>query len=339
MKKSLLFFFSLSGLLLNAQSLDLTNEAAIGDAQGYFLCDSNAVNYDAVVGDGIEWDYSAILGIPNQSRVVDIIDASASTFYSDFPGSVKAISIENALTTFYSSDANERISQGFVFQEPSFGDVIAKWTNDSEKTHAYPMGLGNTVSDVFDGTLDFTFNGIPQTPPCNGNVYAIVDGRGTLKLPGNDYTNVIRYKMIDTALTNVILVGDLQVIRTQYEYYDLANSYMPLFIHVSIKIQTPGASQPLTEQTLVLSKDSPTQFVNTIELSKNITVYPVPANDYLIIEGDINTETTYMIFNHSGRIIMEGDFVPGQQISLTSLSDGLYLLKIPGFEPISIVKK
>jgi len=339
MKRILLTISVLISGILTAQSLDLTNEAAVGDSQGYYLCDSNAVNFDLTVGDGVTWDYSTILGVPNQTRVVDVIDATTSTFYSDFPGAVKATSIENALTTFYSSDANERISQGFVFQEPSFGDVIAKWTNDAEKTHVYPMSLGTSVSDVFDGSLDFTFNGIPQTPACNGNVYAIVDGRGTIKLPGNDYTNVIRYKMIDTAFTNVILVGDLEVVRTQYEYYDLAASYMPLFIHVSIKIQTPGGANPLTEQNLVLCKDAPLQYLNTIDLTSKMKIYPIPTDDFLVIEGDLLDNTSYQIFDQTGRTVLNGNISNGLKIDLSSLNSGTYLLQIPDSKPVTILKK
>lgn len=329
MKKTLLLATTLISSLSFAQSLDQSNEPTIGEMTDFFLCDSNATNYDNVTGSSAVWDYADILGVSGVQKLASVIDPSTSTFASNFPSSEKAIAIESSVTTFYTSTTTERSSQGFVFSEPTFGDVKVIFNIDEEKTHTYPMGLGAYFTDDFDGELNFTFQTVPQTTSCNGSVYAWVDGTGTLELPGATYNDVVRYKMIDSAYATVVLLGDIEVIRTQYEYYDFAVSNLPIFIHANIKLQSVGATTPLTDQTLVLSKDEPINWLGLEnQESTSFAVYPNPTNGEFKIKG-IKGTASVQIFDQAGRSLKTiNDVDNSTSIDLSNLNAGTYFASI-----------
>lgn len=329
MKKGLLFATLLCSSISFGQSLTQANEPAIGATQVMYLCDSFATSYDAVTGAGVTWDYSTINAYAGQTRNVTMENATATTNAASFPSSVKALTVENTITTYFSSTATERVSQGFVFNEPSFGDVIATFTTDEAKVVEYPFANGNSLNDAFSGNLDFTFNGVPQTTAATGNAYAWIDGQGTLKLPNaTDYTDVIRYKLIDTSNTNILLFGDLEIVRTQYEYYDIANNSLPVFAHSHIVIQQPGGGAPLADQTVVLSSIAPMTFVGLEENSTiSFNAYPNPAEDQLTVTGSFETATAEII-DQSGRIVHTEIISNGATINLSALNTGMYMLKV-----------
>ena len=67
---------------------------------------------------------------------------------------------------------------------------------------------------------------------------------------------------------------------------------------------------------------------NGIEnLDNTLSVYPVPANDYLIISENILPEATCNIYNIEGKIIAS-EIVSGNQISLKNINNGIYFLSI-----------
>jgi hypothetical protein len=60
-----------------------------------------------------------------------------------------------------------------------------------------------------------------------------------------------------------------------------------------------------------------------------IRIYPIPAKDYLLIDG--LTEKVHLeICDLAGKIIMQGEVVNGEKIQLNDFTGGVYLLKIDG---------
>jgi len=261
MKRVILFGALLCSTAVFSQSLDLSNEPTIGQSQTMFLCDSFANTYDGTTGSGVTWDYSTLAKYDGITRSVTIENATLDANASFYPTSTKTIVVENTLTTFFNSDASGRVSQGFVFTEPSFGELIAAFDVDEETLVSYPFALGNSLSDIYEGDLTFDFNGVPMNPSATGSAYAWIDGQGTLLLPdGTSATNVIRYKLIDTTLTDIgPPFGLLEVVRTQYEYYDLATTNLPILTLSRIAIQQPGGGAPLTDNSMVLSLALPSE--------------------------------------------------------------------------------
>ncbi len=331
MKKQLLlaglFFTSLSF----GQSLDQTNEPAIGQNALMYLCDTLADPYAGTTGSSVTWDYSTILGLSGSTAVMEVLDATLTDSAANFPTSTKALSIQNSFISYFNSTTTERSSQGFVYNEPNFGTVMATFETDEEKLMDYPFSNGNFSTDNFSGSLEFTFNGVPQNPTCTGKVRAEIDGQGTLLLPqATTITNVIRYKIVDTVFTQVVFVipMDIEFVRTQYEYYDLATSDLPVFVHTNIKIQQPGATTPILEQKLVISAVQPTENVGIQDLTaEQHVLYPNPANDSFTIRG--NGIMNVSIVDAQGRTVKTVEQIAqGQSIAIQDLKAGIYMVKV-----------
>lgn len=330
MKKTLLLVSLISAGFGQAQSLTQANEPAIGENSTMFLCDSFATNYSGVTGNGVTWDYSQLFGYTGQTKIVEVVDATTTPDYASFPGSTKAYQIGNTIVTYFNSTASERISQGFKFYEASLGDVYATFENDPLTMVSYPFALGSSLTDAFDGTMDFTFQMTPINEALTGNVYAWIDGQGTLKFPmGIDVANVIRYRSIDTSITVLPIVGNVELIREQYEYYDLASQNLPIFLHSTITLQQAGAAVPTATVSMVLSRYTPEEWAG-IDESKNaqIGVYPNPVNDKLTIKHQLNSDASGTITDLSGKVILTFDLTSGNNIDVSALSAGHYLLQI-----------
>lgn len=332
MKKSLLLVSVISTSLSFAQgSLTQANEPAIGTSASLFMCDSNVTDFAGVTGNGVTWDYSTILGIPGEMRTIEIIDPSDSPYASDFPNANKAVVLEGFLTNFWTSAASDRRSSGFVFEEPSFGVVKGVFDDDDQLLATYPFALSDYENDLYAGTLYFEFSGIPQSPDATGKSYAKIDGEGTLKLNATTtLNNVIRYVLIDTlhASINLGLPLDIELIRTQYEYYT-AQGGLPVFLHSSAVIQQQGAANPLTSFVVVLSSVEPDGYLsiqdkNTVDFQ----VYPNPANNDVVIKGDFQSASV-AIFDQTGKIVLEnGSLSTGQALSIEHLKAGIYSLQV-----------
>jgi len=327
MKKQLLFVALLAGTTCSAQSLTQANEPAIGETASLFLCDSFTVNLEGVTGSAVTWDYSAITGYFNETRDITVLDATLTAATDSFPGATKAIEVENTLTTYYSSTATERTSQGFLFNEPSFGDVYVMFKNDPETIVTYPFTTGNTLNDDFDGYVDLFYN-VAIHESLTGSIDATVDGDGTLELPGTTITSVIRYKLVDTSYTTLPLLGNVELIRKQFEYYDVANSTLPVFIHTNLIIQPPGGS-PLIENTIVLSSVLPAAFIGLDENEfANVQVAPNPVGDELTVYGDFSSPTKGLLVDQSGRILIQVDLQNGSKLDTSGLDSGSYIFRI-----------
>jgi hypothetical protein len=329
MKRAILLGALLSSTLGFSQSLELTNEPAIGEMQSMFLCDSFANTLEFTTGAGVTWDYSTLPKYDGIGRDVEIVDAALHTHGASYPTSAKAIVVENTLSTFFNSSATGRISQGFVFTESSFGDIVAIFDIDEETLVDYPFSNGSSLSDTYDGDLEFTYNGVLQTPTANGNIYAQIDGQGTLLLPdGSSVSDVIRYKLHDSTFTNVVLVGDLEIIRTQYEYYDVANSNLPLLTLSRIVIQQPGGFA-IADNSMVLSSVEPTTTMGIGEYDAiRYEAYPNPTNGTITLKGDFEADATGTLYDQSGRLLKTLPVTNGTSIDLSAFNTGMYLLKV-----------
>ncbi|MES2800026.1 MAG: T9SS type A sorting domain-containing protein [Bacteroidota bacterium] len=330
MKRHLLILSSLILSSVSYSQFTQSNEPAIGNDVFMYQCDSNAVTYDATTGTGVTWDYSALLGLPGQDQTISVGDATMHANASEFPTSVKVVGASGNFVTFFNSTATERMSQGFAFNEATFGEVIAKFDVDEAKLFNYPMAVGDNFEDDFAGSLSFDFSGQPLNPTTTGTSYVTVDGSGTLMLgQSTTLANVMRYKSIDSIFFNVSLVGDMEVVRTSYDYYQLSSSNLPKFTIMNIKIQNLGATTPLVEQNVVLSAVEPNDFVGLNDLSAdNINVYPNPTAGEITISG-LTTSETVSVIDYTGRNLKTFNNVAnGQVLNLSDLNAGSYILKV-----------
>lgn len=342
MKKPILFTLLLASTMANAQMTTL-NEPAIGESTTMFLCDSLTVNLDGVTGAAATWDYSSLLIQTGETRNVGVVDPASTPFAASYPTSTKAFQVENELTTYFTSTASDRTSQGFQFNEPSIGDALATYTINEQTIVTYPFALGNTVVDTYEGGVDYTFNGFPVSESLLGNAYAWLDGEGTMLFPnGVSVPNVVRYKSVDTAATNIPVLGPAELRRTQYEYYDYASQNLPIFIHTTIGLATLGGGAPLVEFSMILSKyEGDYMAINEIN-GFTFKVFPNPATNEVKVQGSFSSEATGSIIDQSGRVLKTMNVQNGQTIDIADLAVGSYLFTIEdnGFVTTkTIVKK
>jgi hypothetical protein len=331
MKKHLLFTALLFSAAAQAQQLDASNEPTVGTTQTMYLLDTLTDAYPNVTGSGVTWDYSNIVGMNMETRTIEILDAVATPFASSFPTSTKVMSIQGSISNYYNTSTNERVSQGFVYEEPAFGTILATFETDNETSVQYPFANGDNFTDNFAGTIAFDFNGLPQNPPSTGVAHAAIDGQGTLLLPNStSLSNVIRYVMVDTVFTQVNFIGpmDIEFVRTQYEYYDVANNTLPVFIHTVVAISLAGGGMPLMSQTNVVSSVAPDYNLGINDAkSAEFSVYPNPSEGLIKLKGNFAADATVTIFDQTGRIVYTIETVSnGTTIDLTELNKGIYML-------------
>ena len=306
------------------------NEPTLGLSKNMFLCDSFTVNLEGTTGSNVTWDFTGLTGIPGQTRLVSVVAPSTTANSADFPSSSMALTVESSMNSFLTSTSTERVSQGFTFFEQSLGDVVAKFNTDPETVVTYPFAQGNVLTDVFAGELNFEFGGIPQTAALTGSVTATVDGTGTLNLPlGVSLTNVLRYRITDTSLTNVPILGDLEIIRNQFEYYDFTTSLLPILTLSKLTVQAPGATTPITELSLVLSANTPEEFLaieeNTID---NVSIFPNPSQNEITISGEFSLNAFVSILDASGKVIIAQPIDDNTRIDISNFNNGSYIVKI-----------
>ncbi|MBO6212036.1 T9SS type A sorting domain-containing protein [Algoriella sp.] len=88
---------------------------------------------------------------------------------------------------------------------------------------------------------------------------------------------------------------------------------------------------------------SPLLMLNSTEvktiINKRLNVYPNPVYDILTIDGDLNQDYSYQLYNLSGEIVSEGKFI-NNKINISSLKAGIYLIRINNSQELTkIIKK
>ncbi len=335
MKKQLLTVALMLGnyTMITAQFTQ-SNEPVVGATKTMYLLDSTTINYANVTGGTAVWDYSLAVDEPavtNSARAVSIVTPAAAGAGTNYAGATKAFQFEGFITQFFSSTATERVSQGFEFNESTLGLVKAKFSTNTEKMYAYPMALNESFTDAVAGSLEFTLTGLPQTPPCTGEVVVTYDGYGTLTLPdGSVVTNVSRIKTRDS-INAIIDLGFIQItvdmIRVQFEYFDLANQNMPIFMHSHVVVFQDGGTTPILDLTVVLSEKSS---VGINELGfENLSIFPNPVADILTVSGMTNDLSVITLTDQLGRVVATQNVTSmSTTFDVISLEAGVYAVSI-----------
>ena len=327
MKKKLLFASFIFTSIAHSQNLTQANEPIVGASATMYVCDSAYTNYNATTGTGVTWDFSALTGysaVP--AKILTVADATGSAYI----GATKVTSIPGFVSTYWASTPTDRTSYGFVFTDVTVGDVDVNFDIDAEKIMNYPFAVTNTFTDPYSGTLT---NGsiAPTGTPCSGSVVSIVDGQGTLLLPdGTSRSNVLRHKIVETTLATISVgpfTTDVTVIRTQFDYYDILNSSMPVFTQTTIEVQGTTINSSVT---LVLSSVQPTALVSLGENTKDdFVVYPNPTQGNVTINGTFAADATVTIVDQVGRVVSSLENVSnGTSIDLNQVASGMYSVVI-----------
>lgn len=96
-------------------------------------------------------------------------------------------------------------------------------------------------------------------------------------------------------------------------------------------------SNSTTEATVIpISIIQKITFSNTLNVASfgdnknNLTLYPNPASDFLKINGTENEVIAVKIYALTGQLVQEGKYLPDQEIAISALSKGIYLVQANG---------
>ncbi|MFA5573521.1 MAG: T9SS type A sorting domain-containing protein [Brumimicrobium sp.] len=319
----------------SAQFTDL-NEPQIGHNQMMYVVDSTVTNFASITGDGVEWDYSQITGYGDTAtRMISVMDAADTLNSGMFNHADFAIDIEGFFTSYFKKRADGRDGVGFVFNGDGLGVgyVSAQFFDTTPETMMdYPFNYGDVVNIDAEGELTLNL-GMPTTLSLPAVGISTVDGRGTLKLSTDEYTNVLRYHLLDTMVLELTPDMDVLIIRDQYEYYDHTVSNLPLFLHLNVifsEVMTDGTTGVEGNVGIVLSYNDP-EGTSAVEnnIWNGLVVYPNPAKDLLTITLPNQVDNASMnIVDVTGRSLYFDRIMDGSSVNVSNFDSGVYFVKI-----------
>jgi YD repeat-containing protein len=265
----------------------------------------------------------------------------------EYQGSANPVSFTNY--SFQSEDSTWSVYMREEYGYDSYGDTIVtkRYQNYSEingllmqqKTMAEYDEHGNKVMDFYCD-YDYTFL---------GNTVVSIDSSGRR----TDFTYNASGKVITEHFIGWDPYNSPMVYKDEYEY----NENDKVISHISYMENNPGEWKSLfkeiteyddhsnillftlyewdeTASDWILTDNSqqkqyyyPQEIIDIISHpdSPGISLYPNPASDYVIIQP-INQEdpVSASLYNTSGQLILEKDFVGRAYLDLGSLKDGIY---------------
>lgn len=316
MKKGLLFLSALLSAQASFSQLTQSNELAIGTYNMYVVDTAAAslpsiATLSAITGADVIWDYSngAMDAAETQGLVVTAVNANTT-----YPNATKMFS-QGTIEQFYHSTATQRVLDGYKYDAGAGVGVVDVVITGGLPYITYPFNYGSTVATNFAGTAATGLGDIPFT----GKIVSKIDGTGTLKLMSDEFTNVFRLSVVDTVVATYFAM-EVNLIRTQYEYYEIADPSTPLFLDATIEVI--GVSS----ERQVLSKNLSTVGMTKLNI-ENFVVYPNPAVDEITVTGDFATGSVE-VTDMAGRMVFSGEIKAGSTVKLNDAKSGIYMVKL-----------
>lgn len=284
----------------------------IGDSIQYH--GQTVVDFDpGPTGEDVTWDFSGIAGDENSTILF------TSGYYC------------GDLTTHQNLDAEEftehipnlwgqlllpTTERRFTSTETSFsfcwiGGLEFGMDFDEPFTYfTFPLSYGLENMSLLTGLCNWGIYEIGDPDPFTGSSNMVVDGYGTLVLSTGVYSDVLRVKVIDNIGCGY---GEVD------SYYWFKEGYKgPLFIY--------SKENNLGYEDAFVRLNGP-EYLGIDETSIDISVYPNPAGNFLIIKGFESAVAE--ICNLSGQIISTEQISNNQtSLNISSLAKGLYLIKL-----------
>ncbi len=327
----------LSSVAIAQPTLDSTNNATIiGESMTYYVADSNVTNYSGTNGASAVWNYSNLWGY-GTTVDNDVVDASTTTYASDYPNSDIADEMQGSMIIYRNTTADSSWSQGYVLTIPGMGEATITLTDDL-KTMEYPFNFMDAFTDDLDGEASVNISPFPV--PYSGTVNVEADAYGTINIAGTTFNNVLRVMTSEDSEADASLLGGgiIPIDRLQFDYYDPATSKFPIFRHITMTINGTASSVVYSSVPLPLSD-------NEIAQSVSMTVAPNPADNAISIQlnSSVGNNANIYIVNAVGQVVLQEQarIVAGNntiQQDISGLSAGIYFVKVHSGNAISTQK-
>jgi len=329
MKKYLFSIFGLTTMSfgLFGQTWNFSNEPSIEATTTMFLVDTTAANLGNITGSGQTWDFSALSGYVDNTRILSVIDPTGNV---SFPNASHMLMIPGFVNTAYTYEegTNDKLAHGYQFELPDLGEVTFVFS-DLQKMLQFPTDLGTTFTDNMSGTLTI----FEEDNQAEGQTWVTADGTGTLLLAnGISHTNVLRIHTLDTLYADITLSilpipTSVTIVRETFDYVKAGSSDFSLFTHATLKILNPIIGE--IKVVVVLSSENPTTFVNIENVDFDaVLVYPNPSNGLFTINLGAD-EASVSVIDLAGRVVFEShNALNDIQVDLSKEMAGVYYVNI-----------
>ena len=312
---------------MQAQLTQANHAPTAGDTYQMYQCDSLNINPGAN-GANANWNFASI---NTRSSVVQNYSATTSANIS-FPNASVTVSSGSNNVGFYSSDANKLSYYGGTVTVG--GTLVAMAYTSAAIQAVYPMSLNTSTTNLIGGSLSAL--GLPAT--FTGTSSVILDGTGTLTLPGTNATFNSASRVVNSQTINFnagFVTG--VVTEVNFDYY-VSGIKAPAF---SIITSTLNASiGGVTTQTVVYrNKNATVTNTTTVGMKENkgvealVSVYPNPCNAALNFKSSQLNNATVQILDLTGKVVDQIN-VQGDKLNLSTqnYANGLYFYKIQSAE-------
>ncbi len=203
----------------------------------------------------------------------------------------------------------------FTGQRKKATEVQLNWTSQTETNMS-----GYRVQRRLDNELDFSDRAFVNTLAAGGNSISPLN---YMNVDANAHTGISYYRLKVIAADNSFTYS----------------------IVISVGPKTKGVKGGGNPNNLVVSSDETIETATSkimssagIEMNKEITVGPNPnyGNFWFKVNG-LEKETEASLFTIDGKLIKKFRIINLQQQPVNSLSSGIYILKVPGYDAQKII--
>ncbi len=328
------------GVTFAQPTFNSTDEAAVGTNLNYYLGDT--LNFDlkeSTNGANATWDWSTWpLNTTINQRTADVQDATADPVYSPL-GATQNFNIQDYLNQYSNYDATVKHSQGFRYTTAGTELAIIQFDSAQYNMMEYPFDHTDIINNTYTGSTTIDFNSTPfNANSTNGVGFIEYDGYGTLMLYDTTFTNVARIHQRDSVHASFgFPINDVDFVVDKYEFYDLANLNIPIFICSRVKVYTTGM---LPSFDPVVSVYSAVPFapanlsIEENDINNAISVFPNPATNNLTVQFDASnsSDDEIRLVDLSGKTVkvIANGFSNGintLNVDVSNMTKGIYLLE------------
>lgn len=329
MKK--LYFSVLSFVAAFTASAQLTqsNHApAAGDTYEMYQCDTVS---PGPAGANVLWNFAAI---NTHSSIIKSYTAQAVST-TTYPAANVALASSGTDVSYLGSSTS---SLSYYGGNISVGSISGNITYTSPAVYgSYPMNMNTSATSPVGGTVYISAFGI--TGSFTGNSSLMVDGSGTITLPGSlSFTNTLR--VVTSQTMNVTsAAANATVTLVNYDYY-ADGIKAPVFeVATSTAIVSFLGNPSTTTQTLVLRNKNaatppptPTTTVGFIDHTANnynVLVYPNPSSNVVNVVTNNPDARFVSVYDVTGKLMEKQSLTDGKvKVDVSSFNKGLYLYTV-----------
>ncbi|MBC8172818.1 MAG: T9SS type A sorting domain-containing protein [Chitinophagales bacterium] len=315
-KKITFFLLAMAGTALIMKAQPTITSSTAGSIGHIFSFDqAEADDFDpGAAGSDVTWDFSAITML-GTSIENEYVDPSDTPYASDFPGANIAVSAGDGNYAYYKITSSEYTLYGAA----TLATII--YYSDPEEYYVFPMTYGTTNSDdlyseFFSGS-DFIRSGSNVTT---------ADGYGTLILPSGTYTDVLRVKIEQDYMDEVVGLPFTLNYETDLFYWFKEGVTGPLLQYFHLNYDGSVAESVMVNADISVAAEN-------LFISENVKVFPNPSSDRVTLKGlrDI-TMKNVEVYDATGILVKEfSTEVSGRDYFTMDISDltaGMYVIRL-----------